>query len=274
MEPEFITHYQLGRGGSLVFEHDLTALTLHLELPFPGFTGTKLHNHPEGELRWLVMASCHGKVGDPTSPLIEFEIVENTWADALARVLQEMLARMCGKHVEETQEERFWHLAQRDDTGRPMNMPGHHELSHHVDHLDFMLYCTQQEADRARTKANLDHFALLEARSTIKLFARESKCHCRQRKARDDTIVELEVKVAELTKYLTDLEIHLEDAEEDGIDLRMERDALLSDDEDYLEDMYMEDQEDDDDDGFIDDDEEEDAPVVDLDDNESMVQDV
>jgi hypothetical protein len=185
-----------------------------------------------------------------------------------------MLARMYGQHIAETQEERFWHLAQCDDPGRPMNMPGHHELSHHVDHLDFMLYCTQQEADRARTKANLDSFALLEARSTIKIFAREIRRLRRQSKARDDTIMELEVNVAELTEYLSDLEIHLEDAKEEGIDLHKERDALLGDDEDYLEDMYMEDQEDDDDDGFIDDDDEEDAPVVDLDDDESKIQDV
>jgi hypothetical protein len=82
--------------------------------------------------------------------------------------------------------------------------------------------------------------------------------------------VELEVKVAELTEYLSDFETHLKDAEEEGIDLRKERDALLSDDEDYLEDMDMED---DDDNGFIDD-EEEDAPVVDLDDDESKVPNV
>jgi hypothetical protein len=184
-----------------------------------------------------------------------------------------MFARMCEQHPEEIQEEHFWHLARRDDTGRPMNMSRHHELSHHVDHLDFMLYCTQQEADRARTKANLDHFALLEARSTIKLLARESRHLHRQHKARDDTIVELEVKVAELTEYLSDIETHLEDAEEEGIDLRKERDALLSDDEDYLEDMDMEDQEDDNDDEFIEDDEE-DAPVVGLNDDESEVPDV
>jgi hypothetical protein len=61
-------------------------------------------------------------------------------------------------------------------------------------------------------------------------------------------------------------------AEEEGIDLHKERDALLSDDEDYMEDKDMEDQEDDDDDGFIDD--EVDAPVVDLDDDESEVPDV
>jgi hypothetical protein len=34
--------------------------------------------------------------------------------------------------------------------------------------------------------------------------------------------VELEVKVAELTEYLSDLKTHLEDAEEEGIDLRKE----------------------------------------------------
>jgi hypothetical protein len=85
--------------------------------------------------------------------------------------------------------------------------------------------------------------------------------------------VELEAKVAELTEYLSNLETHLKDVEEEGIDLHKERDALLSDDEDYLEDMDMEDQEDDDDYEFIDDDEE-DAPVVDLDDDEPEVPDV
>jgi hypothetical protein len=273
MESEFVTHYQLGHGGSLVFEYDLTTLVLHLDRPFPEFTGTLLPDHPEWELRWLVEAICRGMVGDPTSITIEFEVRENTWADGLARGLQEMLARVRGQHPEEIQEERFRHLARRDDTGRPMNMPGHHELSHHVDHLDFMLYCTQQEADRARTKANLDHFALLEARSTIKFLARESRRLRRQRIARDDTIVELEVKVEELTEYLSDLETHLEDAKEEGLDLHKERVALLSDDEDYLEDMDMEDQEDDNDDEFIDDDEE-DALVVDLNDDEPEVPDV
>jgi hypothetical protein len=84
--------------------------------------------------------------------------------------------------------------------------------------------------------------------------------------------VELKAKVAELTEYLNDLETHLEEAKE-GIDLRKERDALLSDDEDYFEDMHMEDQEDDHDDGFIND-EEEDVLVVDLDDDESEVPDI
>jgi hypothetical protein len=58
----------------------------------------------------------------------------------------------------------------------------------------------------------------------------------------------LKAKVSKLRDYISDLENHLEEVEEVGIDLRKERDALLSDDEDYLEDMDMEDHEDEDDD--------------------------
>jgi hypothetical protein len=87
MEPEFVMHYQLGRGGSLVFEYDLTALVLHLDRPFLEFTGTLLPDHLEQELRWLVEAICRGKVGDHTSITIEFEVRENTWADGLDRDL-------------------------------------------------------------------------------------------------------------------------------------------------------------------------------------------
>jgi hypothetical protein len=152
-----------------------------------------------------------------------------------------------------------------------MNMPGHNELSHHVDHLDFILYSTQQEADHARTKANLEHFALLEARSTIKLLAKERKILHRQCQERDETIEELNAKVAKLTEYIGDLKTHL--GEEEGIDLRKEGNALLSNDEDYLEDMDLEDQEDGIDEEFIDD-EEEDAPMVDLNEDEPKVPDV
>jgi hypothetical protein len=266
--------YQLGHDGDLVFERDLTALAIHLGRPFPEFMGGRLYDHPEGELQWLVVASVRGKMGDPTSTLIQFEIMENNWVDGLAKGMQEMLVGLCGHHVEEIQGLRFQHYARCDHARCPMEMPPlHHELRHHVDHLYFMMYSTQQEADYARTKANLDHFVLLEVRGTIRLLAREHRCLHRQRRERDDTIEELKAKVAEMTEYLSDLETHHKEAEEEGIDLRKERDALLSDDEDYMEDMDMEDQEDDDDDGFIDD-EEVDAPVVDLDDDESEVPDV
>jgi hypothetical protein len=106
MAMNFTEHYQLGHDGDLIFERDLTARALHLDRPFLEFTGG-LHDHPEGELQWLVVASVHGKMGDPTSMLIEFKIMENSWADGLARGIQEMLARLCGHHIKEIKGFRF-----------------------------------------------------------------------------------------------------------------------------------------------------------------------
>jgi chromosome segregation ATPase len=79
----------------------------------------------------------------------------------------------------------------------------------------------------------------LEARGTIRLLARERRRLRSQHQERDDTIEELKAKVAEMIEYLSNLETHLEETEEEGIDLRKERDALLSDDEDYMEDKDM-----------------------------------
>jgi hypothetical protein len=83
MALEFTEHYQLGQGGSLVFEYDLTALTLFLDRLYLEFKGVVLNEHPDGELRWLIRASCRGKKGKLSSPRIKFELVENTWADGL-----------------------------------------------------------------------------------------------------------------------------------------------------------------------------------------------
>jgi hypothetical protein len=132
-------------------------------------------------------------------------------------------------------------------------MPGEHEPSSYIDHMDFLLYSTQQEADRACTKANLEHFTLEEARSTIRILARERKSLRRQRQEKEDTIKDLKAQVAELTEYIGDLENHL--GEEDGdIDIRKEDNALISDEDDFMEDL--EDQEDDEDGGFIEEEEE------------------
>jgi hypothetical protein len=43
MAPVFTEQYQLGHGGSLVFEHDLTTLTLFLNRLYPEFKGAVLN---------------------------------------------------------------------------------------------------------------------------------------------------------------------------------------------------------------------------------------
>jgi hypothetical protein len=148
---------------------------LFLDHLYPEFKGAMLNEHPDGELWWLIRASCRGKKGDLSSPRIKFELVENTWANGLVRGMQEMHARLCGLHVEEVQGECFRNFARRDADGRPANMLGQNEPSTYIDHMDFLLYSTQQEADRARTKANLEHFALVEARSTIRMLAKDRR---------------------------------------------------------------------------------------------------
>jgi hypothetical protein len=126
--------------------------------------------------------------------------------------------------------------------------------------MDFLMYSTQQEANRAHTKANLEHFALVEARSTIRMLSKDRKSLRRQRDERDRIIEELKANVAELTEYIESLESHL--GEEEGIDLRKEDNALISDEDDFMEDL--DDQEDDEHNGFIEDDEEEDPEEPDV----------
>jgi hypothetical protein len=120
--------------------------------------------------------------------------------------------------------------------------------------MDFLLYSTQQEADHAHTKANLEHFALVEVRSTIRILARDRKSLRRQHDERDQIIEELKSNMAELMEYIEDLESHL--GEKEGIDLRKEDNALISEEDDFMEDL--DDEENDDDNGFIEDDDEED----------------
>jgi hypothetical protein len=100
----------------------------------------------------------------------------------------------------------------------------------------------------------------VEARSTIRMLAKDRKSLRRQRDERDQDIKELKANVVELTEYIESLEDHL--GEEEGIDLRKEDNALISDEKDFMEDL--DDPEDENDNGFIEDDEEEDPEELDV----------
>ena len=96
---EMLNHtkfYQLGNGGSLIFERDLDALSEHLGRPHPEFFGTQVNDQPGGELQWVVVADLRGKMEPPMSERIQFSVRESNWLDGLARALQEALARLCG----------------------------------------------------------------------------------------------------------------------------------------------------------------------------------
>lgn len=128
MEVKYSKFYQLGNGGHLIFERDLDALAEHLERPNPEFFGAQLNDHVGGELYWLIVADLRGKMEAPTSEKIKFRLRENNWLDGLARDMQEALARLCGKNINQIIRTRFSHYARRDSMGMPLEMPGHPEL--------------------------------------------------------------------------------------------------------------------------------------------------
>ncbi|KAK1615923.1 hypothetical protein QYE76_021440 [Lolium multiflorum] len=207
--------------------------------PHPEFHGVEVNDQPGGELQWIITADLRGKMEPPTSERILFTFRESNWLDGLARALQEALARLCGQNVEALQEERFAHLARRNTAGEPMDLPLHPQLRHHVDHLDFMLYHTQQDLDNARAYANQTHLALANHADAIKMLAKDRKTLRLQRAKRDATIERLRARIASLEATVKAQEDQLNEMEEDGEDIQG-GEAFLSDDDDFEEDENTE----------------------------------
>ena len=71
--------------------------------------------------------------------------------DALAKAMQEALARLCGKYVNRIKGTRFFYYPRHDAMRRPLSMPPHPEMNEFIAHLDFMMYKARKELDNART---------------------------------------------------------------------------------------------------------------------------
>jgi hypothetical protein len=235
MEPTNVKFYQLGNGGDLIFERDLTALSDYLGRPHPEFHGVEVNDQPGGELQWVITADLRAKMEPPTSKRILFSFRESNWLDGLARALQEALARLCGQNVVAVLASRFANLARRDILGAPMELQPHPKLRHHAEYLDFMLYQTQKDLDNARVYANQTHAHITEQGEAIKLLAKDRKSICQQRAKKDATIACLRAKIVSLEATVKAQEDQLREMEEDGEDLQG-GEAFLSDDDDFEED--------------------------------------
>ena len=87
MDFTYTKFYQLGKGGQLIFEHDLDQLCEHLDRPHVEFYGAQIQD-PEGEeMQWVVAANLRGRMEPPTSAGIQFTVRENNWMDGLARAI-------------------------------------------------------------------------------------------------------------------------------------------------------------------------------------------
>jgi intracellular sulfur oxidation DsrE/DsrF family protein len=240
-EPLNTKFYQLGNGGDLIFEHDLNALSDFLGRPHPEFHGIQMNDQVGGELQWIITADLRGKLEPPTSERILFSIRESNWLDGLARGLQEALARLCGQNVVRLLASRFAHLVRRDAMGVPMALQSHPQLRHHAEHLDYMLYNTQKELDNFRAYANRTHLALVTHGDAIKQLSKDRNKLRLKCAKKDVTITRLRAQIASLESTVKAQEDQLREMEEDeaGADLQG-GDAFLSDDDDFEEDEFTE----------------------------------
>ncbi|KAK1605040.1 hypothetical protein QYE76_028713 [Lolium multiflorum] len=200
-----------------------------------------MDDQPGGELQWIITADLRGNMESPTTERILFSFRESNWLDGLARGLQEALARLCGQNAVRLLASRFAHLVKRDAAGVPMALQSHPELRHHAEHLDFMLYHTQLDLDNARMYANQTHLALATHGDAIKMLSRDrNKLRLRCAK-KDVTITRLRAQISSLEATVKAQEEQIQEMEEDeaGIDIQGGG-AFLSDDDDFEEDEFTE----------------------------------
>ncbi|KAK1648926.1 hypothetical protein QYE76_066731 [Lolium multiflorum] len=154
---------------------------------------------------------------------------------------QEALARLCGQNVVRILASRYAHLVRRDAMGVPMELQSHPQLRHHAEHLDYMLYHTQKELDNSRAYANQTHLALITHGDAIKQLSRDRNKLRLKCAKKDVTITRLRAQIASLEATVKAQEEQLMEIEEDeaGADLRG-GDAFLSDDDDFEEDGFTE----------------------------------
>ncbi|KAK1660209.1 hypothetical protein QYE76_048073 [Lolium multiflorum] len=202
--------YQLGNGGGLVFEQDLTELSMFLGRPFPEFFGGQVTDQPGGQLQWVIIANLRGKLEPPMTGRIQFTLRENNWMDGLARAMKEALARLCGLELPRIRGTLYFHMARHDSMGAPMDLSLHPELKHHMAQKD----------------------------ETIKIIAKERRTLRHENAKKDYTISRLRDKIAALKETINTQEDQLKslEGEGEGEDIQGDGYSYVSNDNDYEED--------------------------------------
>ncbi|KAK1616803.1 hypothetical protein QYE76_022320 [Lolium multiflorum] len=231
--------YELGNGGSLVFERDLDLVSEKLERPPPQFHGVRIHNTPGGEHQWMITADLKGSTEPPMSERILFSFKASNWVDGLAHALQEGLARVCGQNIAALQGTRFAHFARHDTMGEPMALSSHPVLKHHVEHLDFMLHETRKDLELTRVHAHRAQMALGHHADAIRLLAKDRRSLRLQRAKKDATIARLREKIRTLEVTVRTQQDQIQEMEENGEDIQGGED-FLGDDNDFEEDELTE----------------------------------
>ncbi|KAK1617867.1 hypothetical protein QYE76_023384 [Lolium multiflorum] len=230
--------YRLGNAGGLIFEQDLTELSLFLGRPFPEFFGGRVTNQLGGQMQWIICADLRGTPESPPTSRIQFSVLENSWMDGLARAMKEALARLCGLELPRIRGTRYFHMARHDSMGAPMDLSPHPELKSHVDHTDYMLCETYVQLDNARALANFAYHQMAQKDEITKIIAAERKTLRRENAKKDYKISRLRDQIANLKETIKTQEDQLKalESEGEGEDIQGDGYSYVSNDNDYEED--------------------------------------
>jgi hypothetical protein len=219
-----------------LFETALVEVSRAVGRLLPEVKGGQLESTKDGEMSWLVVCTLRGSHVKPLEE-IEVQVFDRTWEDGLVRVLQSALSRLVFHHRVELEAKGLPHalLGRRNEEGIPTMIPYTCLLGRQVSQMENLLYKTQLSLDSNR----MENEVLKHEQEGLKLDLKLARLKYRRQQKKTLRVREanymLKVKVMHLKTALRDAEDKLETLQDDGEDIRKEDTALISDDDDFME---------------------------------------
>ncbi|KAK1686254.1 hypothetical protein QYE76_047102 [Lolium multiflorum] len=267
-EPMFTMSRQLGyEQPRYLFESALIKVSRAVGRLLPEVKGGQMECTKDGELSWMVVCTLRGSHVKNIEE-IEVQIFDRTWEEGLVRVMQAVLAHLVFHHRVELETMGFphAHLGRRDEEGFPTMVPYVFPLSRQAAQMEYLLYKTQLSLDSNRMENEVLKHEMEGLKLDLKLAKLKTRRQQKQKLRVREANYMLKVKVMHLKAALREAEDKLETLQDEGEDLRKEDTALISDNDDYMEDegyngKGLDDDEDDEDRAFINDEPEEPEPL-------------
>ncbi|KAK1664812.1 hypothetical protein QYE76_052971 [Lolium multiflorum] len=106
--------------------------------------------------------------------------------------------------------------------------------------MEYLLHHTHTHKDHARMRCDMQEIVIESLRAHLAAVHSDLASECKMRFATRRRVSRLKAKDASLETLTTEMEARIEELGDDIEDLRKENEALLSDDDNYDEDMDME----------------------------------
>ncbi|KAK1648884.1 hypothetical protein QYE76_066689 [Lolium multiflorum] len=226
--------------------------------------GRQMEDTEDGELSWMIVCTIRGSHIKELEE-IEIQLFDRTGRSGLSA--RGSPSRLAFHHRAELEEKGLphAHLGRRDEEGIPTVVPYVCPLGSHAAQMEYVLFKTQGNLDINMMENEVLKSELDDVKKELELVKLKARRRRRLKLRVRESNHMVKVKVAHLKIALREAESKIENLEDEGEDLRKENAALLSDDDDYMEDegykWYNKSEEEDEDDlAFINDEPKEPAP--------------